>query len=215
MVYVQRSIEALAAEGFAPENTLAGVAVCRDELTRPFVAMVREVWGEAFELGSLGGLVFAGKAGIAAMLAHTPVRRRRRAVFFGLSHVGIDVDGEVGRVHRDGHPEASYACGALVGLLGRLERGELRTGLDPANIEFSLLRDRVLPRLRHPAHTDLLELTEVARGLIAAELDIRVREDAIEVDWALFSGVLIHGPEGDWVAPGSAWLEVGGARRAL
>ena len=70
-------------------------------------------WGEGFSLGGLGGLPFAGKSGFRAYLHHVPDSGRLLVLF--APHVGIDSEGRIGALQRDGQTEVSKACGAAVG----------------------------------------------------------------------------------------------------
>ena len=70
-------------------------------------------WQEGFSLGGLGGLPFAGKSGFRAFLHHVPDSGRLLVLF--APHGGIDAEGRVGALQRDGQVEVSKACGAAVG----------------------------------------------------------------------------------------------------
>ena len=48
-------------------------------------------------------------------------------MFFSFPHIGVDIDGTVGKVKRPGREGNSAACGALVAALGELQGG----GLEP------------------------------------------------------------------------------------
>jgi hypothetical protein len=70
-------------------------------------------WGEGFTLGGLGGLPFAGKSGFRAYLHHAPDSGRLLIMF--APHVGIDSEGRVGALQREGQTALSKACGAALG----------------------------------------------------------------------------------------------------
>ncbi|MCJ7779307.1 MAG: hypothetical protein MUQ27_00620, partial [Acidimicrobiia bacterium] len=58
----------LTGEGFSNANTLACVALCRDEITSPLFSDVERVWGPAFSFASLAGMMTAGRTGFAAAI---------------------------------------------------------------------------------------------------------------------------------------------------
>jgi Limiting CO2-inducible proteins B/C beta carbonyic anhydrases len=69
-------------------------------------------WGPSFDLSSLAAMIFLGRSGMQAAAHHAPADAgRRRFVVFVLPHLGIDADGRVGRVQREGQRVASPACG--------------------------------------------------------------------------------------------------------
>lgn len=64
--YINRTYDQLHYYGFTAENTLASVATCRDENCEKVHEAVVEKWGEAFDLSSLGGMIWAGPSGFRA-----------------------------------------------------------------------------------------------------------------------------------------------------
>jgi len=93
-------------------------------------------WQEGFSLGGLAGLPFAGKSGFRAFLHHVPDSGRLLVLF--APHVGIDADGRVGALQRDGQSEVSKACGAAVGaykaISSKRERREANKVAPPPSI---------------------------------------------------------------------------------
>ena len=106
----------LSARGYTPANTLFGHSVCSDEVNakaEQLVNLMVSRWGEGFTLGGLGGLPFAGKSGFRAYLHHAPDSGRLLIMF--APHVGIDSEGRVGALQREGQTALSKACGAALG----------------------------------------------------------------------------------------------------
>jgi hypothetical protein len=204
----------LAPHGFELGNALAVVGVCRDELMFPVEEALHAVWGPAFDMSALGAMVFLGRSGLAAAAGHAPgVDGRRRFVHVVMPHIGLDVDGSVGYVRRDGQAEPSTACGALVALQRQLSAGALATHLDADDLEMSLLRSTLAPHLteRTGATTpDLVELTDRVRAVATAEI-VRLSANLLAAqttDVAVFSTTMIHGPLGDRVllADAQRWI---------
>ena len=77
-------------------------------------------WGEVFDLSGLAGLPFTGKTGWDAFSSHCP--EDGNIVILFAPHVGIDRNGNVGKVYRKGQNESSLACGAAIGALKALEK---------------------------------------------------------------------------------------------
>jgi len=106
----------LGARGYTPANTLYGHSVCSDEVNakaEQLVNLMVSRWGEGFTLGGLGGLPFAGKSGFRAYLHHAPDSGKLLIMF--APHVGIDSEGRVGALQREGQTALSKACGAALG----------------------------------------------------------------------------------------------------
>eukprot|EP01130_Rhizamoeba_saxonica_P004789 TRINITY_DN1948_c0_g1_i2.p1 TRINITY_DN1948_c0_g1~~TRINITY_DN1948_c0_g1_i2.p1 ORF type:complete len:282 (+),score=57.24 TRINITY_DN1948_c0_g1_i2:361-1206(+) len=163
-------------------------------------------------------MVFCGKTGINAALAHSPTTEdgRRKYVFFVAPHIAISKQGEIGVVYRNGKKsERSSACGALCALKDNLENNSLNVRLDPLDMEQSLLRQLMVENLDYGSIPDLLTLTRVCHKLILEQIEnlIQVTIDASIDDYAVLSGIQIHGPKGsNFFWPGSMYLFSNGER---
>jgi hypothetical protein len=211
-VLARWSRDALAPFGFSPENTLPMVGVCRDELMFATEQHLHDAWGPAFDLSGLAGMVFIGRTGMSAAAHHAPgADGRTRYVGFVITHIGLADDGTAGGVRRPGIDEESTACGALLALARGLGHGDAPAGIDLDDAEMSLLRlalDEHLPRGTVP---DLWALTELTRRVATDEV-VRLAHELLESprsDVAVVSATVIHGPAGDRVAVGDAWVRIG------
>lgn len=213
----------LAPRGFDADNTIACVAVCRDELCSPFIDAVSSAWGEAFNLSSLAGVPLLGVTGFEAALSHAPrVNGRERYLLVGMTHVGTDGGDELGMVTRPGQRKATPACGALSKLLSELQQGAERApefdALDPHDVEMSLLRRR-LGHLGGENHVpNLAELTKAAADAITEELEYLVERCVRQrpADFAVATGILVHTPAGpSRVVPHTSYVDVSGQRAEL
>ena len=218
--FASHTRDALAGHGFTPGNSLALVGVCRDELMFPAEQALHDVWGAAFDISSLAGMVFLGRSGLAAAASHAPgIDGRRRYIHVVMPHIGLGDDGTVGVVVRDGQAAPSSACGALVGLQRELNSGPLELRLDPDDLEMSLLRSAFAGQqaLLTGVAPDLVALTEMARTIGAMEV-LRLSKALLAsdtTDVALFSALLIHGPHGDRVAIEEACVYLGAVPDAV
>ena len=75
-----------------------------------------------FPLSGLGGFPFTGKTGWAAFSGHCP--EDGNIVIMFAPHVGIDREGNVGKIERMGQKCVSTACGAAIGALRALQQDE-------------------------------------------------------------------------------------------
>lgn len=181
--------------GFTATNSLPVVAVCRDELMHAFSHAIARAWGEPFDAGALGGLAFLGRTGMSAALGHTPnADGRLRVVVFAFTHIGVDADGTLGRVQRDGMPGPSSACGALVGFQRDWAAGRRSLEFDPEDPEQSMLRRRLAPLIRTVGAPSLADLTELARQATVTDLSLfmDLARGATPVDALWFSGIVAH-----------------------
>ena len=107
--------------GFTAENTLYADCSCPDEINHDdpeedITSLMHTRWGECFPLGGLAGLPFTGKTGWGAFSSHCPTDGNIVVMF--APHVGVDCNGNIGKVTREGQSFASSACGAAIGALG-------------------------------------------------------------------------------------------------
>mmetsp|Transcript_102654 Transcript_102654/g.162215 ORF Transcript_102654/g.162215 Transcript_102654/m.162215 type:complete len:507 (-) Transcript_102654:120-1640(-) len=121
---VDRAIAStLSLRGFTPDNTIFGHSVCSDEVNNrreQLIPLMINRWREGFSLGGLGGLPFAGKSGFKAFLGHVPDNGKLLIVF--APHVGVEADGRLGALQRDGQSSVSTACGAAIGAYKALQK---------------------------------------------------------------------------------------------
>ncbi len=219
--FIAETASRLRDEGFTEDNTIACVALCRDEVTRSLFADVERVWGPAFSFAGLAGMVTAGRTGLAAAIHHAPIENgRRRFVIYATAHIAIDAAGTIGLVDRPGIPEPTDACGALVAFRNELQQGILTVEFDRYDTEQSLLKHRLLPLVGYGTVPDLVDLTKLAVTAIEEDLreilrsladGWRATDHAIPADAAIFNGIQIHGPDGtNFVWPLSTRIETGG-----
>jgi hypothetical protein len=217
--FVKRSYDALFSYGFNDENSIACVSVCRDEITRSLVDNVQKVWGEAFNFSSLGGMLFLGKTGFSAAHHHAPVYNgREHYVYFAMAHIAIDSHGEVGVCYRPGRSAPSGACGALIAFREEMVNGDLDMKLDMDDVEQSLLKHRLLRKIRYGDVPELASLTKIAHSVILDDLEhmVKLTVDPSVSDYAILSGIQIHGPNREqFIWPGERYVVKNGKRSTL
>lgn len=93
-------------------DTLVAFSLCSDEVNRPLEDVFYGWYGEHFNLGGLAGFPFSGVTGFGAMASHIPDGGSCLLVYG--PHVGIDSDGNVGKVDRKGKSKSGSCCGSAV-----------------------------------------------------------------------------------------------------
>ena len=92
--FIESMSRVVMARGFNPKTSINLVSTCRDEICRPFADKLDSLWGESFNIASLGGFVFCGKTGFGAGMAHSPqVEGKERYVFWVAPHIAFGNDG--------------------------------------------------------------------------------------------------------------------------
>lgn len=193
--FVLATATALEPLGFSPDNSMPCLATCRDEISQSWAEAVNQVWGQAFCLTGLGGLVLAGKTGFGAALSHAPnPGGRERYVFMAGPHIAVGPAGEAGECMRPGRSGLSTACGALAAVLGELKANEIGATDDPDDVEIGWLRRRLGDAAQGREVKDLFELTLLTHDVIAADLDktLAAVVDTSTTDYAVVTGIQIH-----------------------
>lgn len=121
--FLSRLVAFCGRHGFHADNTLLGTSVCVDEINSmpcSIDQLMREVLGENFVFGGLGGAAFGGKTAFHAYSNHVPANGHL-FILFG-PHVAVTTEGgaeakQCGYYHRIGQQEPSSACGAAMGAL--------------------------------------------------------------------------------------------------
>lgn len=209
--FIEKTYAGLVKHGFSSDNSIACVSVCRDEITQPLISLIRDQWGEAFNLSSLAGMFFAGQTGLAAAMHHSPnVGGKERYVFYALSHIAINNDGKLGVCTRTGREGESNACGALIAFQKELTEGKLNFSLDDVDIEQNLLKRRLMREIPYGQIPDLLALTTTTQKVIQKDIEYALNTvvDRRKSDYAMFTGIQIHGPERNYVWVASSYAVV-------
>lgn len=187
----------LRSHGFTTANTIALVAQCRDEITKPFINAIDHAWSGSFNIGALAGTVICGTTGFNAALHHAPQdsNGEERYVVFCGPHIAIDAEGKVGSVMRRGRKGASSACGALIAFANELASGRIDVTEKPLDVEYNHLRKKVLPHLNFGGRAPkLAELTQKAHDATVEDVRSILADIGTGQIHAIVSGVLVHGP---------------------
>jgi hypothetical protein len=216
--FVQKTYNALKKFGFTDDNSIASVCVCRDEISQYIRSIIKHIWGEAFNFSSLAGMFTAGKTGLKAAMHHAPrVDSKERYVYYVIPHIAINEEGKTGFCKRKGIKEDSSACGALCLFLDELRQGKLHITIDEEDIEESLIKRRLLKEIPYGHVPDLLELTKITRKVIQTDLEHILEKvvDTKKSDYAIMTGIQIHGPEENYVWPSECYAVVNGMKQDI
>ncbi len=216
--FAKKTFDKLKKYGFTADNTIAAVDVCRDEISQPFIALIRNTWGEAFNLCSLAGMFFAGKTAILAAMHHSPVvNGKERYVFYAMPHIAIGSDGQLGVCKRKGRKEASNACGALNLFLGELKTKKPNLSMDNEDVELSLIKTRLLREIPYGHIPDLLELTKTTLKIIKEDFENALNKtvDTKHSDYAFITGIQIHAPDTNYIWPADSYVVIDGKKMEL
>jgi hypothetical protein len=216
--FVKKTYTVLKKFGFNDENSIASVCVCRDEISQSLRSIIKHVWGEAFNLSSLAGMFTAGKTGLKAATHHAPrVDGRERYIYYVIPHIAINEEGKTGFCKRKGIKEESSACGALCLFLDELRKGKLHITIDEEDIEESLLKRRLLREIPYGQIPDLIELTKITRKVIQSDLEHAIEKvvDTKKSDYAVITGIQIHGPEGNYISPAESYAVINGKKQEI
>ncbi|NET31733.1 MAG: hypothetical protein F6K19_06990 [Cyanothece sp. SIO1E1] len=97
-------------------KVLMATSVCSDDINVPSTTFFNVLFGP-FIMGGLGGLPFSGVTGMTAFAHHIP-DEGSAFIFYG-PHIGITLDGELGKMYRPRQEETGNSCGALMLALSR------------------------------------------------------------------------------------------------
>lgn len=216
--YLSQMRAQLAPLGFTPENTLPALATCRDELATPFAVKISDIWGSYFNFGGLGSLMTAGKTAFAAASIHAPTNfDRERYLFISMAHIGITADFEVGKYKRCGQDHLDNACAALVAFTNEVNSGTVDANVYGNDLEMGYLKRRLLKMLPAGKQYSLLKVTEAAHDATKADIEAFADEmlDPKTTDWAVYTGIQLHMPQGEFIAPRSASVMMNGEKQDL
>jgi len=206
--------------GFNPDSSINLVSTCRDEICRPFTEKLDSMWGQHFNIASLGGFVFCGKTGFGAGMAHAPVDNngKERYVFWAMPHIAYGIQHIAGKVFRSGRDGPSNACGALIALKGEITNAKLSVGLDPSDTEMSLLRQQVLGKLEYGQVPNLVGITYASHDCILEQ--VRSTAEAVinpdTCEYVIISSIQIHGAlNKNFMWPGTVTMYSGGVETDL
>ena len=122
-------------------KVLMATSVCSDDINVPSTTFFNVLFGP-FIMGGLGGIPFAGQTGMTAFAHHIP-DGGSAFIFYG-PHIGITLDGELGKMYRPRQEETGNSCGALMLALDRLKDGNYKPILNEDDYQQMRLEESLL-----------------------------------------------------------------------
>ena len=198
--------EVLNKHGYSDQKTLIATSLCCDEVNRDLEKELRSVYNYNFSMGGLAGFAFGGVTSFGAMAHHIPDGGSCLVVYG--PHVGVDKDGNVGKVNRRGRWQGSGACcgsaAAAAGYCQAVKDGATPSGppVDPLDAQQIFVGNMLLP------HADRLAsaadpAVELPNALFDVQDDFMKQivskgcgEVAGEGQIAILGGIQINTPAG-------------------
>lgn len=175
-------------------KVLMATSVCSDDINVPSTTFFNMLFGP-FIMGGLGGLPFAGQTGMTAFAHHIP-DEGSAFIFYG-PHIGITLDGVLGKMYRPRQDRAGNSCGALMLALSRLKDPKYKPELNEDDYQQMRLEQYLLPYREEILDSEIPEkaITEVTYTLIDHKIQAYVRacKHEFQVDKVtLLGGIIIN-----------------------
>ncbi|WP_299522975.1 hypothetical protein [Winogradskyella sp.] len=175
-------------------KVLMATSVCSDDINVPSTTFFNVLFGP-FIMGGLGGLPFAGQTGMTAFAHHIP-DGGSAFIFYG-PHIGVTLDGELGKMYRPRQEETGNSCGALMLALNRFEDSKYKPVLNDDDYQQMKLEESLLPYRDDILNSDNPQkaITEATYKIIDKKVHdhIKTCKDEFHVDRVtLLGGIIIN-----------------------
>lgn len=175
-------------------KALMATSVCSDDINVPSTTFFNVLFGP-FIMGGLGGLPFAGHTGMTAFAHHVP-DEGSAFIFYG-PHIGVTLEGELGKMYRPRQEQTGNSCGALMLALSRLQDSQYKPVLNEDDYQQMKLEESLLPYREQILASDHAEkaITEATYEIIDKKIHdhITTCKDEFSVDKvALLGGIIIN-----------------------
>lgn len=128
--------------GLDISKMLMATSVCSDDINVPSTTFFNVLFGP-FIMGGLGGLPFAGQTGMTAFAHHIP-DEGRAFIFYG-PHIGVTLDGDLGKMYRPRQEQTGNSCGALMLALSRFQDSSYAPVSNEDDYQQMKLEESLLP----------------------------------------------------------------------
>ena len=175
-------------------KVLMATSVCSDDINVPSTTFFNVLFGP-FIMGGLGGLPFAGQTGMTAFAHHIP-DEGSAFIFYG-PHIGLTLEGELGKMYRPRQEATGNSCGALMLALSRLQDGDYAPVLNDDDYQQMKLEESLLPYRDQILSSDHQEkaITEATYDIIDKKIHEHIKscKDEFHVDKVtLLGGIIIN-----------------------
>ncbi|KXX66819.1 hypothetical protein [Flammeovirga sp. SJP92] len=175
-------------------KVLMATSVCSDDINVPSTTFFNVLFGP-FVMGGLGGIPFVGKTGMTAFAHHIP-DDGSAFIFYG-PHIGITLEGELGKMYRPRMEETGNSCGALMLALSRLENESYAPTMSDDDYQQMKLEESLLPYREQimAAENKSKAITEATYEIIDKKVHeyLKACKDEFHVDKVtLLGGIVIN-----------------------
>ena len=175
-------------------KVLMATSVCSDDINVPSTTFFNVLFGP-FIMGGLGGLPFAGQTGMTAFAHHMP-DEGSAFIFYG-PHIGLTLDGDLGKMYRPRQEQTGNSCGALMLALSRLQEGDYKPVMNDDDYQQMKLEESLLPYRDRILESDNQQkaITEATYEIINEKIHehIRTCKNEFHVDKiTLLGGIIIN-----------------------
>ena len=175
-------------------KVLMATSVCSDDINVPSTTFFNVLFGP-FIMGGLGGLPFAGQTGMTAFAHHVP-DNGSAFIFYG-PHIGVTLEGELGKMYRPRQDHTGNSCGALMLALSRFEDDDYRPRINEEDYQQMKLEESLLP-YRHEIMSSAQPqkaITEAAYKVIHAQVHKHLKScksEFCDKQVTLLGGIIIN-----------------------
>lgn len=175
-------------------KVLMATSVCSDDINVPSTTFFNVLFGP-FIMGGLGGLPFAGQTGMVAFAHHIP-DNGSAFIFYG-PHIGVTLEGDLGKMYRPRQEETGNSCGALMLALSRFDDSNYKPVLNEDDYQQMKLEESLLPYRDEIINSDNPQkaITEATYEIIDKKIHehIKTCKDEFHVDRVtLLGGIIIN-----------------------
>ncbi len=175
-------------------KVLMATSVCSDDINVPSTTFFNVLFGP-FIMGGLGGLPFAGQTGMTAFAHHIP-DEGSAFIFYG-PHIGVTLDGDLGKMYRPRQEETGNSCGALMLALNRIQDAGYAPVMNDDDYQQMKLEESLLPYRDEILASDnqAKAITEATYEIINKKIHEHLKscKDEFHVDRVtLLGGIIIN-----------------------
>lgn len=179
-------------------KVLMATSVCSDDINVPSTTFFNVLFGP-FVMGGLGGIPFVGQTGMTAFAHHIP-DEGSAFIFYG-PHIGMTLEGELGKMYRPRMEATGNSCGALMLALSRLQDGGYSPVMNDDDYQQMKLEESLLPYRDEIMASDnqAQAITEATYKIIDEKIHqhLKTCKDEFHVDKVtLLGGIIINTDHG-------------------
>ncbi|NRB65545.1 MAG: hypothetical protein HRU40_21435 [Saprospiraceae bacterium] len=175
-------------------KVLMATSVCSDDINVPSTTFFNVLFGP-FVMGGLGGIPFVGRTGMTAFAHHIP-DEGSAFIFYG-PHIGVTLEGGIGKMYRPRQEKEGFSCGALMLALSRFQDESYAPVMNDDDYQQMKLEESLLPYKEEILQSDNQEkaITEATYEIIHNKIyeNLKACKDEFHVDRVtLLGGIIIN-----------------------